>query len=97
MNNTIKLEPLFDYYGQILVFKYNGMNYISLEDAEKMRHYIRSNIEVPEETDFIKIFIIGAGMPDFVNVEKSIKTGNYTFYEAEDIQWYPTPIEEYNP
>lgn len=33
--DKIKLEPLFDYYGQILVFKYNWMNYIYLEDAEK--------------------------------------------------------------
>ena len=97
MNNITKLEPLFDYYGQILVFKYNWMNYITLEDAERMRHYIRSKVEVPEEMDFIRLSIIGAGLPEFVNVEKSIETDKYTFYKDEDIQWHPTPVEKYNP
>ena len=62
-----------------------------------MRHYIRSKAEVPEEIDFIKISIIGVGRPKFVNVEKSLETGKYVFYEEEDIQWCPTPVEDYDP
>ena len=96
MNKTEKLEPLFSYYGEIVAFKFRWMNYISLSDAERMRRYIQSKAKVGEDEE-ITVWLCGAGLPDFVDVDKSIETGKYNFYNSEDIQWTPTPIEEYNP
>jgi hypothetical protein len=87
----------YDYYGNIITYKYLGRNYLSLNDAEKMRKLHWEKGLLQEEYFPISVFLQICGRPEFVNVEKSFETGVYKFYLEDEIDWKPIPIGEYNP
>lgn len=91
------VEPLFDNYGNIIAIRYLGRSFISLKDAEDFRCFREKNgIKIPMEENRMSMSFYAIGRPDFVNVKKSLETGFLEFYSDDEIQWYPTPIEEYN-
>ena len=92
-----KKQALIDCYGNIIVFKYLNMNYISIQDAEKMRKLHWEQCLLQGEYYPISVFLQICGRPEFVNVEKSFETGFYSFYSEDEIEWKPIPIDEYNP
>ena len=92
-----KKQALIDCYGNVIVFKYLNMNYVSLEDAEKMRKLHWEKCLLQGEYFPISISFQMCGRPEFVNIEKSLETGFYSFYSEDEIDWKPIPIGEYNP
>ena len=44
------------------------------------------------------MILYGVGRPEFVNVQKTLENnGIVVYYSDEEIQWNPTPIEDYDP
>jgi hypothetical protein len=87
----------YDYYGNIIVYKYLGRSYLSLNDAEKMRKFHWQKCLLQEEYFPISVSCQILGRPEFVNVEASLEAGVYKFYLDDEIEWMPIPKEEYNP
>jgi hypothetical protein len=95
--NEKKIEPLFDYYGSIIVIRYLGLAFLSVKDAETIRS-LREEKGVETKDECFSMTLCGAGRPDFVNVQKTLENnGIVVYYSDDEIQWSPTPIEEYNP
>lgn len=91
------IEPLFDYYGNIIVIKYLGLSFLSIKDAEIIRA-LREEKGVKAKDNQFSMILYGVGRPEFVNVQKTLENnGNIVYYSDEEIQWTPTPIEDYNP
>jgi hypothetical protein len=91
------IEPLFDYYGNIIVIKYLGLSFLGIKDAETIRT-LREEKGVKAKDNQFAMTLCGAGRPEFVNVQKTLENnGIVVYYSDEEIQWIPTPIEEYNP
>lgn len=91
------IEPLFDYYGNIIVIKYLGLSFLSIKDAETIRT-LREEKGVKAKDNQFAMTLCGAGRPEFVNVQKTLENnGIVVYYSDEEIQWIPTPIEDYNP
>lgn len=92
-----KKKVQYDYYGNIITYKYLGRNYLSLSDAEKMRKFHWEKCLLQGEYFPISVSYEMLGPPEFVNVDKSLETGVYKFYLDDEIEWKPIPREEYNP
>ena len=91
------IEPLFDYYGNIIVIKYLGLSFLSIKDAETIRT-LREEKGVKAKDNQFAMTLCGAGRPEFVNVQKTLENnGIVVYYSDEEIQWIPTSIEDYNP
>ena len=91
------IEPLFDYYGNIIVIKYLGLSFLSIKDAETIRT-LREEKGVKAKDNQFAMTLCGVGRPEFVNVQKTLENnGIVVYYSDEEIQWIPTPIEDYNP
>lgn len=91
------VEPLFDYYGNIIAIRYLGLTFLSIKDAEIIRT-LREEKGVKSKDDKFSMTLYGIGRPEFVNVQKTLENnGNVVYYSDEEIQWTPTPIEDYNP
>ena len=91
------IEPLFDYYGNIIVIKYLGLSFLSIKDAETIRT-LREEKGVKAKDNQFAMTLCGAGRPEFVNVQKTLENnGIVVYYSDEEIQWIPTPVEDYNP
>ena len=91
------IEPLFDYYGNIIVIRYLGLAFLSVKDAETIRTF-REEKGVKTKDNQLAMTLCGAGRPEFVNVQKTLENnGIVVYYSDEEIQWIPTPIEDYNP
>lgn len=94
----MKKNLQFNYFGEIQAFYYVGFAYTSLEEAEKMRRY---HWEMNEEKmgEYFPItqssYILG--VPRFVNVEESLKTKKYCFYDMEELNLKCPSMSEYNP
>lgn len=87
----------YDYYGNIIVYKYLGRNYLSLDDAERVRKLHWEKGLSQGEYFPISVSYQMLGLPEFVNIDKSLETGVYKFYSDDEIEWTPIPKEEYNP
>jgi hypothetical protein len=92
-----KKEIQYNYYGNIIVYKYLGRSYLSLDDAEKMRKLHWEKCLLQEKYLPISVSYQMLGRPEFVNVDKSLETGVYKFYSDDEIEWEPISREEYNP
>ena len=91
------IEPLFDYYGNIIVIRYLGLAFISIKDAETIRT-LREEKGVKAKDNQFAITLCGVGRPEFVNVQKTLENnGIVVYYSDEEIQWIPTPIKDYDP
>lgn len=91
------VEPLFDYYGNIIAIRYLGLAFLSIKDAEVIRT-LREEKGVKSKDDKFSMTLYGIGRPKFVNVQKTLENnGNVVYYSDEEIQWTPTPIEDSNP
>jgi hypothetical protein len=91
------IEPLFDYYGNIIVIRYLGLAFLNIEDAETIRT-LREEKGVKAKDNRFAMTLCGAGRPEFVNVQKTLENnGIVVYYSDEEIQWIPTPLEDYNP
>ena len=91
------IEPLFEYYGNIIVIKYLGLAFLSFKDAEIIRTLREEKGAKANDTQFA-MTLCGVGRPEFVNVQKTLENnGIVVYYSDEEIQWTPTPIEDYNP
>ena len=90
------IEPLFDYYGNIIVIKYLGLAFLSIKDAEIIRA-LREEKGIKAKDNQFSMTLCGVGRPEFVNVQKTLENnGIVVYYSDEEIQWTPTPIEDYN-
>ena len=91
------VEPLFDYYGNIIAIRYLGLAFLSIKDAEIIRT-LREEKGVKSKDNQLHMTLYEVGRPEFVNVQKTLENnGNVVYYSDEEIQWTPTPIEDYNP
>lgn len=91
------VEPLFDYYGNIIAIRYLGLAFLSIKDAEIIRT-LREEKGVKSKDNQLHMTLYEVGRPEFVNVQKTLKNnGTVVYYSDEEIQWTPTPIEDYNP
>lgn len=91
------IEPLFDYYGNIIVIRYLGLAFLSIKDAETICTF-REEKGVKAKDNQFAMTLCGAGRPEFVNVQKTLENnGIVVYYSDEEIQWIPTPIEDYDP
>lgn len=87
----------YDYYGNIIVYKYLDRNYLSLNDVEKMRKFHWEKCLLQGNYFPISVSYEILGRPEFVNVDKSLETGVYKFYLDDEIEWTPIPREKYEP
>ena len=91
------VEPLFDYYGNIIVIRYLGLAFLSIKDAEIVRA-LREEKGIKAKDNQFTMTLCGEGRPEFGNVQKTWENkGIGIYYSDEEIQWNPTPIEDYNP
>ena len=91
------VEPLFDYYGNIIAIRYLGFTFLSIKDAEIIRT-LREEKGIKAKDNQFTMTLCGVGRPEFVNVQKTLENnGTVVYYSDEEIQWTPTPIEDYNP
>ena len=91
------IEPLFDYYGNIIVIRYLGLAFLNIKDAEIIRA-LREEKGIKTKDNQFTMTLYGVGRPEFVNVQKTLENnGIVVYYSDEEIQWNPTPIEDYNP
>ena len=91
------VEPLFDYYGNIIAIRYLGLTFLSIKDAEIVRT-LREEKGIKSKDNQLHMTLYEVGRPEFVNVQKTLENnGNVVYYSDEEIQWTPTPIEDYNP
>ena len=91
------VEPLFDYYGNIIVIRYLGLAFLSIKDAEIIRT-LREEKGVKVKDNKFAMTLCGVGRPEFVNVQKTLENnGIVVYYSDEEIQWTPALIEDYNP
>lgn len=91
------IKPLFDYYGNIIVIRYLGLAFLSIKDAETIRTLREEKGTKAKEEQFA-MTLYGVGRPEFVNVQKTLgNNGIVVYYSDEEIQWIPTPAEDYNP
>lgn len=66
------VEPLFDYYGNIIAIRYLGLTFLSIKDAEIIRT-LREEKGVKSKDDKFSMTLYGIGRPEFVNVQKNIR------------------------
>lgn len=80
-----------DYRGYFITFKYYGYNFLSVEDAEKIRcaRYNAGVQGTPEEERITMFFWMIGGPGSIVNVEATLKKKVMIYYNHEDIEWYP--------
>ena len=91
------VEPLFDYYGNITAIRYLGLAFLSIKDAEVIRT-LREEKGIKSKDNQLHMTLYEVGRPEFVNVQKTLENnGTVVYYSDEEIQWTPTPIEDYNP
>ena len=91
------VEPLFDYYGNIIAIRYLGLAFLSIKDAEIIRT-LREEKGVKSKDNQLHMTLYEVGRPEFVNVQKTLENnGIVVYYSDEEIQWNPTPIEDYDP
>ena len=91
------VEPLFDYYGNIIAIRYLGLVFLSIKDAEIIRT-LREEKRIKSKDNQLHMTLYEVGRPEFVNVQKTLENnGTVVYYSDEEIQWTPTPIEDYNP
>ena len=91
------VEPLFDYYGNIIAIRYLGLAFLSIKDAEIIRT-LREEKGIKSKDNQLYMILYEVGRPEFVNVQKTLENnGTVVYYSDEEIQWTPTPIEDYNP
>ena len=91
------VEPLFDYYGNIIAIRYLGLAFLSIKDAEIIRT-LREEKGIKSKDNQLHMTLYEVGRPEFVNVQKTLENnGTVVYYSDEEIQWTPTPIENYNP
>ena len=91
------IEPLFDYYGNIIAIRYLGLDFLSIKDAEIIRA-LREEKGIKAKDNQFAMTLYGVGRPEFVNVQKTLENnGIVVYYSDEEIQWTPIPIEDYNP
>lgn len=91
------VEPLFDYYGNIIAIRYLGLAFLSIKDAEIIRT-LREEKGVKSKDNQLHMTLYEVGRPEFVNVQKTLENNDtVVYYSDEEIQWTPTPIEDYNP
>lgn len=91
------VEPLFDYYGNIIAIRYLGLAFLSIIDAEIIRT-LREEKGIKSKDNQFHMTLYEVGRPEFVNVQKTLENnGTVVYYSDEEIQWTPTPIEDYNP
>ena len=91
------VEPLFDYYGNIIAIRYLGLDFLSIKDAEIIRTLREEKGAKAKDNQFAMTSYV-VGRPEFVNVQKTLENnGTVVYYSDEEIQWIPTPIEDYNP
>ena len=90
------VEPLFDYYGNIIAIRYLGLAFLSIKDAEVIRT-LREEKGIKSKDNQLHMTLYEVGRPEFVNVQKTLENnGTVVYYSDEEIQWTPTPIEDYN-
>ena len=91
------VEPLFDYYGNIIAIRYLGLAFLSIKDAEIVRT-LREEKGIKSKDNQLHMTLYEVGRPEFVNVQKTLENNDtVVYYSDEEIQWTPTPIEDYNP
>ena len=91
------VEPLFDYYENIIAIRYLGLAFLSIKDAEIIRTLREEKGNKSKDNQF-HMTLYEVGRPEFVNVQKTLENnGTVVYYSDEEIQWTPTPIEDYNP
>lgn len=91
------IKPLFDYYGNIIVIRYLGLAFLSIKDAETIRT-LREEKGTKAKDEQFAMTLYGVGRPEFVNVQKTLENnGIVVYYSDEEIQWIPTPVEDYDP
>lgn len=91
------VEPLFDYYGNIIAIKYLGLAFLSIKDVEIIRT-LREEKGIKSKDNQLHMTLYEVGRLEFVNVQKTLENnGTVVYYSDEEIQWTPTPIEDYNP
>ena len=91
------VEPLFDYYGNIIAIRYLGLAFLSIKDAEIVRT-LREEKGTKSKDNQLHMTLYEVVRPEFVNVQKTLENnGTVVYYSDEEIQWTPTPIEDYNP
>ena len=78
----MKLER--DYFGKIISYSYMGYDFLTLEDAERLRKFHYQNNAHKEYYD-IKQVIWPIGFPKFVDIETSLKTGLLNWHRRESI------------
>ena len=97
MANRLRPTPIYTNCGEMLEFKYLGFSFISLFDAENFRVFRnRVGVHIPDENNKVSLTFHLCGIPQFVNVEKSIETGNVIYYDYDEIQWESNP-KDFNP
>ena len=74
-----------------------GLAFLSIKDAEIIRT-LREEKGAKAKDNQFAMTLCGVGRPEFVNVQKTLENnGTVVYYSDEEIQWTPTPIEDYNP
>ena len=87
----MKKHLIYDIYGNIVVYSANNRHFASLEDVAKFLE-INKNFSLSD----IKTSYWSLGVPDFINMEESIKNGGIAvYYSLDELQLVPD--ENYNP
>lgn len=89
----MKREPERDYSGTIVGYKYMGYDFLTLYEAEQLRAFHYKNQIRDEYYPIIK-WLWPIGMPRFVDVYTSLKTGILTYYKHNDISMALPQIDD---
>ena len=85
-------QPIWNNYYDIISFNIGGCSCISLSDAINF-----SKAASFGSAEDITMSFWGMGHPRFVNVKESLAQNSLIYYKEEEINWKPTPVEEYEP
>lgn len=87
----MKKHLIYDIYGNIVVYSANNIHFASLEDVKRFLE-VNKNFSLSD----IKTNYWSLGIPDFINIEESIKNdGKIVYYSLDELQLIPD--ENYNP
>ena len=88
------VEPLFDYYGNIIAIRYLGLAFLSIKDAEVIRT-LREEKGIKSKDNQLHMTLYEVVRPEFVNVQKTLENnGTVVYYSDEEIQWSAVAIED---
>lgn len=81
-----KLRPEYNKYKMIVTYKYIGYNFLTLQDAERLRDFYREKQHPNGDYPIIQ-WSQCIGVPRYVDVETSLETNRLCFYKDEDINF----------